>query len=492
MKENEFNLIDEKWIPVAGNDLVSLERIFSNSGLQSLGGNPRQKIAILKLLLAIAQAAATPATVEEWAAMGPDAMAEACLSYLQKWHDKFYLYGENPFLQMPIGNAQAESPGSLQPEIAMGNNPRLTHIQCERKLTDAARALILVTEMSMCLGGKRGDKSCVLAKNYTKKSAPGGPGTGFMGILHNFVTGSSLRETIWLNLLTHDVIRQMTFLPAGLGTPPWEKMPETENCPVAENLINSLQGRLVPLARFCLWDKDLVRFTEGIRHKDRKDGVWDPTAAVKSSGAEHKILWADPEKRPWRSLTSLLAFLGHQKGYSCIQLETAIPRLQHTKIKDFSIWSGGLKVSSNSGQQFISGSDDMVESEILLNRDVIDNAAWFATFSVQMLWLEEMSKILYACVKNYYAENGEQDSGAAKKATGVFWEKAELLFADLLDACADEDRLPELKKRFVSLLEEIYDGFCGQDSPRQLAAWARCRPKISLEANRNRQTPLVN
>ena len=65
--ENRFNLIEEPWIPFVDVGLVSLRQIFTHSGYRALGGNPVQKIALTKLLLAIAQAAATPADDEAWA-----------------------------------------------------------------------------------------------------------------------------------------------------------------------------------------------------------------------------------------------------------------------------------------------------------------------------------------------------------------------------------------------------------------------------------------
>ncbi|MCL5254743.1 MAG: type I-E CRISPR-associated protein Cse1/CasA, partial [Gammaproteobacteria bacterium] len=51
--ENRFNLVDEPWIPVADYGRVSLRQIFTNSDYRALGGNPVQKIALLKLLLAV-------------------------------------------------------------------------------------------------------------------------------------------------------------------------------------------------------------------------------------------------------------------------------------------------------------------------------------------------------------------------------------------------------------------------------------------------------
>ncbi len=101
MIKKRFNLIDEPWIPVADVGRVSLKQIFSESSYNSLGGNPVQKIALTKLLLAISQAAYTPKDDEDWAKVGAKGLAEKCLVYLQKWHDSFWLYGNKPFLQMP-------------------------------------------------------------------------------------------------------------------------------------------------------------------------------------------------------------------------------------------------------------------------------------------------------------------------------------------------------------------------------------------------------
>src|SRR5690625_7984227 len=95
--ENKFNLIDEPWIPIADYGLISLRDIFSNNKYRELGGNPIQKIAIFKLLLAISQAAVTPSDEEAWQALGTEKLAHRCLTYLERWHDKFYLYGERPF-----------------------------------------------------------------------------------------------------------------------------------------------------------------------------------------------------------------------------------------------------------------------------------------------------------------------------------------------------------------------------------------------------------
>ena len=101
MTENCFNLINEAWIPIANIGQVSLKDVFTHLDYSALGGNPIQKIALMKLLLAIAQAAYTPADEADWKQLGTQDLSEKCLAYLEKWHDSFYLYGEQPFLQMP-------------------------------------------------------------------------------------------------------------------------------------------------------------------------------------------------------------------------------------------------------------------------------------------------------------------------------------------------------------------------------------------------------
>jgi len=169
--ENHFNLIDEPWIPVVDVGLASLRDIFSHSGYRALGGNPVQKIALTKLLLAIAQAAATPADDEAWAELGAAGLSAKCLDYLERWRDRFWLYGERPFLQMPaIRAANAQSFGAVLAEVATGNTTVLTQTQIEKSLSDADKALLIVVLMGFGLGGKKTDNSATLSRGYVGKT----------------------------------------------------------------------------------------------------------------------------------------------------------------------------------------------------------------------------------------------------------------------------------------------------------------------------------
>ena len=318
MIENRFNLIDEPWIPVVDRGRISLKTLFSDASIKGLGGNPVQKIALTKLLLAIAQSAYTPKDDDHWQQLGSDGLAKVCLTYLEKWHNRFYLYGEKPFLQMPaIIKAEAQLFGAVLPEVATGNTTVHTQIQQEKPLDDADKALLVLQLMGFGLGGKKTDNSVVLTAGYTKKSKDNGKGTtgkpssslGYMGFLHNFLQGNNFQKTLWLNWLTQEQIGQIKIYTAGLGVAPWEQMPTGEDDDTAKNLTSSLIGRLLPLSRFILLSVDGLHYSEGIAHLGYKEGMVDPSISVNFSGKDPKAIWVDAEKRPWRMLTALLSFI---------------------------------------------------------------------------------------------------------------------------------------------------------------------------------------
>ncbi len=485
--EHRFNLIDEPWIPVADKGRVGLKDIFTHPEYRTLGGNPVQKVAILKLLQAITQAAATPQDMDAWQQLGWQGMADRACSYLAQWHDRFYLYGPEPFLQMPaIAKAAVKSFGTVLPDVATGNTTVLTQSQTEKSLDDGERALLLLTQMGFALGGKKTDNSVVLTPGYPGKSngnskpstGKPGPSVAHMGLLHNYCLGTSLLESIWLNLFTDAEIADLTVYPFGLGTPPWEQMPEGEDCHIANQLKGSLMGRLVPLCRFCLLAAEGLHYSEGIAHSNYKEGVFDPSVAVDISGKEPKVRWADPERRPWRELTSLLGFI-RQGGRSldCYQLKLALLKAR-TQDAPFAIWSGGLRVSSNAGEQYVSGSDDMVESLCWFSPDDI-NEIWFNHFQTQMIQLEGLAKTLYGCVMGYYKTQLMDGESFAKQASNLFWQLCERQSQALIEGCDKPETRQILRRQFARYTTQVFDQFCPHQTARQMDAWAKAKPNLS-------------
>lgn len=490
--ENRFNLIDEHWVPVADHGRVSLRQLFSNPEYRSLGGNPVQKISVLKLLLAIAQAAATPKDEAEWRALGARGLAERCLAYLDEWYDRFYLYGDKPFLQMPAVRAAKVQPfGAVLPEVSTGNTTVLSQVQVQRDLDDGAKALLLLTLMGFALSGKKTDNSVILTPGYTgKKNDKGKPSTGkpgpsvaHMGLLHNFLYGNDIQLTLWLNLLTERQIEKMSIYPNGIGCAPWEVMPTGEDCERAQGLKGSLMGRLVPLCRFCLLADDGLHYSEGVAHLGYKDGVVDPSMAINYSGKEPKALWVDPEKRPWRELTALLGFFDQSgtQGFQSWQVRSGLDRARDA-VDGFAVWSGGLRVSSNAGEQYASGSDDFVDSQVWLHSEILGEG-WFSQLKQEVDALDGLAKNLYGRVLGYFKEQTVDGGKVAPQATQLFWQLCERDFQCLVDQCEQSDEAAvqrqKLRQRFAGYVQQAYDKFCPRETARQLDAWAKCRPNNS-------------
>lgn len=500
--ENRFNLIDEPWIPVADTGRVSLNEIFSNPDLRALGGNPIQKIAITKLLLAIAQSAATPKGDDEWKCMGPQRMADKCLNYLQQWHDRFYLYGERPFLQMPaIQSAEIKTFGVLSPEISTGNTTVLTASQKEHHISDADKAIIVVVQMGFGLSGKKTDNSVVLTTEYKGKqndkgkpaSGKAGVSVGHMGLLHSFWLGSSIIDTVWLNLFTEEDICDLLMYPVR-GIAPWEQMPVGEDDDVARALKETLIGRLVPLGKFCLLTSNGIHYTDGVAHAGYLEGKADPTVSIDFAQKKPKALWVSPNKRPWRELTSLLQFMaqGSRDGLDTPQLKRTMKRVTRTVAK-FAIWSGGLRVSSNAGEQYASGTDDYVQSEVWLSSELM-GSHFLEKLKYEMTQLESIQKLLWGSVVRYFRQLSDIDksrpgkaqpfvTNLAEKATGKFWRLCERQAQSLIDACDVSEQAKwqrqQLRKTFVVYAAQVFDQMCPNDSARQMDAWAQTRPNFS-------------
>ena len=476
--------MDEPWIPITDHGRVSLRQVFS-APLPSLpGGPPLVKITVLKFLLAVAQAAATPEDDEAWSALGPVALAERCLAYLEKHYDSFWLHGNHPFLQLTAcSEAELKPYGTAMPEIASGNTTWFSHQQLERELDEADKALLLLEQMSLCLGGKKPCNKLVLTPGYEKKaSGKPGPAICHTGLLHSFLLGRTLLETLWFNLLTRQDIAGQRQWEQGLGVPPWEDMPQGEDCPTARALRHSLMGRLVPMARFCLLDEDGLRFTEGIVHPDYQSGMADPSAAMDTSKSKPRMLWVDPEKRPWRQLPALLSFLDAKQsgsGFYCLGLQKGMGRIQDYRercgIETLGIWSGGVKVSSNAGEQYLTGKDDEIESEVRFGAELIGDP-WFRAFQGLMESVEKRAKVLYGAVSGYCRDMKMDDKATAAEAVGRFWQMVEPLFPDIVADCEDKDRRDAILGRCYGLALALYDQSCPHGTGRQMAEWMKHRP----------------
>jgi CRISPR system Cascade subunit CasA len=489
MATNSFNLIDEKWIPTVDKGLVSLKQVFSDREIKQLGGSVIEKLSIFKLLLAIAQSAYTPKDDQDWRNYSKENFVSKVNSYLDKWHDSFFLYSDkNPFLQFPIlANYETELKNfsTVLPQVASGNNVLTLESEIAFDLSDADKARILISQMNFAFGGKQTDNSFSLTKGYVKsKAGKVGIGLSFLGYMHSYFVGTNLIESIRLNLLTLNDITSLNMFPSGLGTAPWEKMPCGEDDDIAKEYKQSLLGRLVSLGRFCWLREDGLYLTEGLSFQDHRDGVSDPSVAIDKSKKEISAIWSNPEKSPWRSLPSILSFISLSKyKVFCAQLQLCSKRICDY-LEPIAIWSAGQKVTPKSFGEFkVSGRDDSVDSYIWLDKGDILSDAWYGLYSKEVDALEKLSVCLYASIEGYLTDpqkTKQQDKNhknmskdQVKKFIHSFWENIEPFSQEISDRCCDLEGRKMLRHKFAQIAKKLYDEACPCNTSKQLKAWSR-------------------
>ena len=469
----EYNLTDENWIPT-DKGLKSLKDIFNDTNITLLSGNPIEKISILKLLLAIAQRAYTPIDDDDWQDLGVDGLSKKCLEYLDKWYDKFYLFGDEPFLQMKVDGAKKETIKKLDPIFSSDNNSVIFYNQLEREYKNHEKAMLLLVQMgfSFSRGKKNGEKSkeynsgFFLGNYKTPKTPKYQEDKGF---IHSFFIGSSILDTIYLNLFCEDTIKELYFFEKGIGIPAWEKMPESNTCNRANEIKNSFIGCLIPMCRFIYLDSKTVDvfIDNGIVY-DKSDYIKNTTITQIN---EKNFLHVELKKKPWRQLPAILQ-ISSQK-YGCLNINTHIER--NVKYCDnLILWVGGLQVkNSDQNDQNIKGNNDYLESLIKFSKIDIDEI-WYEQFKLEMNKLENLEYQLKKSIEKYYEVQKEKD---LSNYLYQFWELCEKHLNELLIAC-NNSNTSDIRKKFANIAYSLYDSACPKNSARQITIWAKNRPSF--------------
>ena len=214
MKDPEYNLLDEPWIPIRLLDgtitnVGLLELVERTSDVADLACElPTQNIAIQRLILAIAYRVATPSNEQEWARQWNEgAPTDRMLEYLEERRDRFYLFGGRyPFMQVADLRTERDAVSGLEKIIADVPNGEqfftTRHGKALAKISaaEAARWLIHVQayDPSGIRSGAVGDSQVKGGKGY-----PIGPSwCGHLGIV--WLKGENLDESLVLNLVPSD------------------------------------------------------------------------------------------------------------------------------------------------------------------------------------------------------------------------------------------------------------------------------------------------
>ena len=211
MKNPEYNLLDEPWIPVrlidgTITDVGLLELLRRTTDIADLACElPTQSIAIQRLILAIAYRVATPRDARDWVRQWDEgAPTEQMIEYLERWRDRFYLFGGRfPFMQVADLRTAKDAVSGLEKLIAdVPNGEQFFTTRHGRALacipaSEAARWLVHAQayDPSGIRSGAVGDSQVKGGKGY-----PIGPAwCGHLGLV--WLKGKDLDETLVLNLI---------------------------------------------------------------------------------------------------------------------------------------------------------------------------------------------------------------------------------------------------------------------------------------------------
>lgn len=281
-----MNLAFSPWIPCIRDDgsscLASLAGCLCDVGLVDVAVRPHERVALMRLFLCVAYAACDiPENYDAWLALR-QRLPEVVRPYLEKWRDSFELFHpKKPFLQV-AGLRSTSKPKNGQKKtaddtdvdgdgedgqvttakldfaLAAGDNSTLFDhggSDQQRALPHEQLALGLLTYQNFSPGGLIG---AVIWDGVTMSRSSNDAPCAPSSMLHTFLRGQNLQESIHLNMASVDELDAYTSLGTNWqGRPLWERFPRgPKDKDAVHNATETFLGRLVPLTRAILLAKN--------------------------------------------------------------------------------------------------------------------------------------------------------------------------------------------------------------------------------------------
>lgn len=538
-----FNLASDPWIPVVTAKgercLVSILDVFTKGDhLADLAVRPHERIALMRLLVCIAQAALNgPASESDSPEETARRLPEAVQAYLNKWRESFGLFHpKTPFLQRPdIGkpsnkNDKGEKKskkkngkksekqrdedidGHLTPTrklefaLATGNNTTLFDhggaAEHARVFMPAQLALSLLTFQNFSPSGQIGWVEWKNVFNWKKKAFKTGktPGVDSSShapatsgsMLHGFVRRESIFATICANLLSKALVARI-YEEDKWGVPIWESPPAgPDDTKAITNATSTYLGRLVPMSRLARLELNgaYMLLGDGIAYPSYKDGgMREPSATevAKKDGSGRTLLGASG-RALWRELHALTLARNKNVG-------GALTLLNVRNEVAFDYWVGAFLTKQATVV-------DTVESVFHVPAQMLGEQGYNA-YSSGVQYAETVAKRLNWAIETYRQQTdggwqGRLRSAGLKKrelleqlrshAVLHYWTRLES-YRDLLLKQVEptEDGLKALKHWQAVVNDaarEVYRLVCGMGTPRQVRAYALGWDKLTLPVDK--------
>jgi CRISPR system Cascade subunit CasA len=490
-----MNLTTEPWIPVLWDNgkpgMVSLADAFSRGlEIQDLSVRPHERIALLRLLICITQAALEgPADADDWKECRPR-IVRSGLEYLRRWRHAFELFGSGQrFLQVSQLQKRKDDEGNslskLDVTLSTGNNPTLFDNAggTDRAFSPAELAINLLTFQCFSPGGRIGValwKGKETLGNGSSNHAPCIAGS----MLHAVLRGQTLLETIHLNLLSRAQVEQL-FSKNYWGQPVWEVPPShsTDTKAVA-NATSTYLGRLVPLSRTIRLQEDppTMILANGLKFIEWRESTATVVIRTVKGQSQRSIVRASLERAPWRELHSLtVKTISQNTNGGPLALQNLAGDTP------FDLWVGGLAADQ---AKLL----DTVESVFHVPAAMLTDAGQ-RTYEEGVRLAQDIEFRLRRAISTYHRELGdnldraemrERRQRVQNKAMFHFWTDAERRVSDLL-AVAENPALLGLNKSWRKTdwgwavwraALAAFERACPHETARQIRAYALGRKAL--------------
>ncbi len=461
--------------------LFSLLDLFEQAQeIRDLVVKPHERVALMRLLLCITQAALNgPSDEDEWASCSSK-IQDSVKSYLDKWSDEFELFGNGSrFLQFTDlktsdPNDEGSAATKLDLTLATGNNATLfDNLASEDRILEPHRsALNLLTSQCFATCGRIGVAQWNGAETPGSGScnhAPCAPSS----MVHTFVIGSNMLETIHRNLLTRDNVSDF-YGSCGWGVPAWESPVVTISDKIAiVNATSTYLGRLVPVSR-------AIRLNENGRSSILANGIDYPpfpafreaTATVIKGKEKLMLLPGSTGRSLWRQLAAVS--VTNRSGSDPVCGPIA---LQHGNRHEMTaVWVGALVTDK-------AKIEDVVESLYSLPSGMF-TASGRAAYEKGVDFAGEWERTLIQGVK-MYSTTLNVESPPYNRARQQFWTLVEQSLGSLFELSQNISLAADLAnspwgKAVKASAASAYERTCSHQTPRQIEAYAAGLRRLSF------------
>ena len=304
-------------------------------------------------------------------------------------------------------------------------------------------------------------------------------------MIHTFLLGQSLLETLRLNLLTKESVTD-TYGENGWGDPIWERRIETAaDKPAIDNATLTYLGRLVPVSRAIRLNKDgkSIILANGIEYPIFP-AFREATATIINEKKKLGVLPASTSRSLWRQLAAITV-----KRRAVADAASGPLALNHASTTAKTIvWVGALVTDK-------AKIEDVVESIYPLPPDMFGSGPGHTAYEDGVAYADERASALIQSVK-VYASSLKIISPAYDRTRQHFWTRVEQRLSALFDLARNTNLAADLPncswgKAVQAAAFDAYERSCPRQTPRQIEAYARGLRKLTFHPKTNRQPTAV-